>query len=163
MLHLACKRAVQQYTWTQAAAAFHTATALQAWDPSQYLRFADHRARPGMELLARIDHASPASVVDLGCGPGNLTAHLAHRWPHADVTGVDSSDAMLSRAAEQYPSIRWLQVCTSADMIVRTCTHSIALQFDALQAIATLGSAQHLHLARKPSQPATTSYVEFAT
>jgi trans-aconitate 2-methyltransferase len=39
-------------------------------------------------------------VVDLGCGPGNLTATLAERWPGAEVLGIDSSAEMLQKAAE---------------------------------------------------------------
>jgi trans-aconitate 2-methyltransferase len=37
-------------------------------------------------------------VVDLGCGPGNLTATLAERWPAAEVLGLDSSPEMLEKA-----------------------------------------------------------------
>lgn len=79
-----------------------------AWDPSQYLRFRDHRARPGIELLARIRHDEPAFVVDLGCGPGNLTALLAERWPRAHVVGVDSSAEMIDAARNDHPGIDWL-------------------------------------------------------
>lgn len=84
------------------------------WDPAHYLRFADHRVRPGLELLARIDYASPATVIDLGCGPGTLTACLAERWPGAAVTGIDSSATMLAKAGElkdDHPNITWQQVC----------------------------------------------------
>lgn len=69
------------------------------WDPAQYTRYADQRGRPFLDLVARIDHASPRRVVDLGCGPGNLTALLADRWPSAVVEGLDSSPEMISRAA----------------------------------------------------------------
>jgi trans-aconitate 2-methyltransferase len=37
-------------------------------------------------------------VVDLGCGPGNLTVLLAQRWPGARVLGVDSSAEMVAAA-----------------------------------------------------------------
>jgi trans-aconitate 2-methyltransferase len=70
-----------------------------AWDPVRYLRFAGERARPFAELVARVAAESPATVVDLGCGEGALTASLAQRWPGAHVTGIDSSAAMLSAAA----------------------------------------------------------------
>jgi trans-aconitate 2-methyltransferase len=69
------------------------------WDPAQYSRYADERGRPFIELLARIDCAAPRRVVDLGCGPGNLTALLAQRWPSAVVEGLDSSPEMISQAA----------------------------------------------------------------
>lgn len=70
------------------------------WSPSTYLQFADERGRPFADLLARVGAAAPAVVVDLGCGPGQLTATLAQRWPSAVVLGVDSSPEMVARAQE---------------------------------------------------------------
>lgn len=67
------------------------------WNPSHYLQFADDRSRPFLDLVARV-HGDPQSVVDLGCGPGHLTAVLRARWPHADIHGVDSSPEMIERA-----------------------------------------------------------------
>ena len=69
------------------------------WDPAQYLSFADERSRPFFDLVARIGAVNPGHVVDLGCGPGQLTASLAERWPEAMVLGIDSSADMI-RAAE---------------------------------------------------------------
>lgn len=71
-----------------------------AWDPRQYAVFAGHRGRPFADLLARVDAPAPRLVVDLGCGPGELTLGLAQRWPDARVVGVDSSPQMLERARE---------------------------------------------------------------
>ena len=75
------------------------------WDPAQYLRFGDERARPFADLMSRVGGTSgidPSYVVDLGCGPGNLTRGLADRWPGAETEGVDSSAEMIERAqAEQ--------------------------------------------------------------
>jgi len=68
------------------------------WDPVQYGVFAGERARPFVELLARVRAEQPTHVVDLGCGDGVLTATLLDRWPTASVTGVDSSPTMLARA-----------------------------------------------------------------
>ena len=68
------------------------------WDPTIYLEHADHRARPFLDLMARVAATRPDVVVDLGCGPGGLTRLLATRWPDAAVTGVDSSEEMVSRA-----------------------------------------------------------------
>ena len=72
---------------------------MPTWDPATYLAFADERSRPFFDLTGRIGATSPARVVDLGCGPGQLTATLAERWPTATVEGVDSSPEMIERAA----------------------------------------------------------------
>jgi trans-aconitate 2-methyltransferase len=68
------------------------------WDPVKYLAFADHRGRPFHELIARIDAPAPRRVVDLGCGPGNLTKLLADRWPDAILEALDSSPEMVEAA-----------------------------------------------------------------
>ncbi|WP_448625650.1 trans-aconitate 2-methyltransferase [Geodermatophilus sp. URMC 64] len=72
---------------------------MDAWDASTYLRFADERARPFADLVARVRATDPRVVVDLGCGEGALTASLAQRWPGARITGIDSSPEMLAAAA----------------------------------------------------------------
>jgi trans-aconitate 2-methyltransferase len=79
------------------------------WDPTTYLDFAAERGRPFHDLLARVG-GDPSSgggcepspvrrVVDLGCGPGGLTASLATVWPQARILGLDSSPEMIERAA----------------------------------------------------------------
>ena len=68
------------------------------WDPGTYLRFGNERARPFFDLLSRVGAEDPAFVADLGCGPGNLTAALAARWPGARVLGVDNSPEMIEAA-----------------------------------------------------------------
>ncbi|MFF9643467.1 methyltransferase domain-containing protein [Kitasatospora aureofaciens] len=71
------------------------------WDPAQYLRFADERTRPLRDLLARVPalpNEPAATILDIGCGPGNSTAVLRERWPQARITGVDNSAPMLATA-----------------------------------------------------------------
>ena len=52
-------------------------------------------------LVDRLVQLFPAglgtSVVDLGCGPGNISFRLARRWPQANVLGIDGAAAMLIR------------------------------------------------------------------
>ena len=72
--------------------------ASHTWDPRTYLRYADERGRPFLDLVARIGAERPRSVVDLGCGPGTLTSLLKDRWPDAVVTGVDASEEMVAAA-----------------------------------------------------------------
>jgi trans-aconitate 2-methyltransferase len=77
------------------------------WDPAQYLKFADHRLRPAVELLARIDSERPRRVYDLGAGAGNVTRLLKERWPAATVAGVENSAPMLERARAAHPDLEW--------------------------------------------------------
>lgn len=73
---------------------------MPSWDAQVYATFADERSRPFVDLLDRVGADAPRTVVDLGCGPGTLTAGLADRWPTAHVTGVDSSPEMIEAARE---------------------------------------------------------------
>ena len=81
---------------------------MHSWDAGQYLRFADERTRPALDLLARIESAAPQRVVDLGCGPGNSTALLRERWPDAVLEGLDSSQDMLAAARRDHPGIAFV-------------------------------------------------------
>jgi trans-aconitate 2-methyltransferase len=76
---------------------------IAVWDPAQYLRFADERLRPALDLLARVPLDQPARVVDFGCGPGTVTAILRRRFARADIVGIDSSAAMLETARAAVP------------------------------------------------------------
>jgi trans-aconitate 2-methyltransferase len=69
------------------------------WDVEEYEAFPEERARPFFDLVARVRTAAVGRVLDLGCGTGALTVHLADRWPGAEVLGVDSSPEMLAAAA----------------------------------------------------------------
>jgi trans-aconitate methyltransferase len=45
------------------------------------------------------DHV-PRHVVDLGCGPADITIRFARAFPHCRITGVDAADAMLALARD---------------------------------------------------------------
>lgn len=79
------------------------------WNPTVYLTYGDERTRPAMELLARLKNENPSRVIDLGCGPGNSTAALAARWPHAHLEGLDSSAEMLALARKTDLRAEWIQ------------------------------------------------------
>ncbi len=102
---------------------------MTTWDPDRYLTFADQRGRPFVELVGRIAAISPRTVVDLGCGPGNLTRLLADRWPDAEVTGLDTSAEMIARARRDVPELRFdvsdlrdWRPATPVDVVVSNAT-----------------------------------------
>ncbi len=82
---------------------------MQDWNPQLYRQFESERTRPARELLERISSAEVRYVTDLGCGPGNSTELLAQAWPDAQVTGIDSSEAMLVQARQRLPACHFLQ------------------------------------------------------
>lgn len=73
--------------------------ATDVWSPDLYARFGAERAQPFHDLLALVRARPGMRVVDLGCGPGELTAHLHRALAARETIGIDSSDAMLARAA----------------------------------------------------------------
>ena len=79
-------------------------TTADIWSPAVYgERYVEQRTRPGLELIERILHA-PLSrpirrVFDLGCGTGRFIPSLLFAFKgEVDVVGLDSSEAMLTKA-----------------------------------------------------------------
>ena len=68
------------------------------WDPDRYLRFRAQRRQPYEDLVALVHPRPSMRVVDLGCGPGELTVDLAERLAAQSVLGLDNSDTMLAKA-----------------------------------------------------------------
>ncbi|WIM11365.1 methyltransferase domain-containing protein [Enhydrobacter sp.] len=80
------------------------------WDANLYLKFADARMRPAIDLMGRLDpangHRPDHAIYDLGCGAGNISRLLAERFPESRVIGIDSSEEMLAKARSQTPDKR---------------------------------------------------------
>ena len=51
------------------------------------------------EVFCEIDISG--DILDLGCGPGDVTFRIAHRFPKAKITAVDGSKAMLDFAEKR--------------------------------------------------------------
>lgn len=68
------------------------------WNPDQYHRFRDQRSKPFFDLLDLVEACPGGSVIDLGCGTGELTRILHGRTGAATTLGLDSSATMLAKA-----------------------------------------------------------------
>ena len=68
------------------------------WEPEQYRRFRAERRQPFFDLLALVRPKPQMRVVDVGCGPGELTDELHRRLGARETVGIDSSEAMLQEA-----------------------------------------------------------------
>ena len=69
------------------------------WNPEQYGRFREERARPFFDLLDLVQPRPGLRAVDLGCGTGELTQELHRRLSARETIGIDKSPAMLAKSA----------------------------------------------------------------
>ena len=68
-------------------------------DPDAYEQMMGRWSRklaPQFVAFAELDN--PATILDVGCGTGNLTVALASRFQDANVTGLDQSRAFIASA-----------------------------------------------------------------
>ena len=49
-------------------------------------------------LRKNISFGEKDLIVDLGCGPGNISEKLAIKWPNTEVVGIDGAKEMILRA-----------------------------------------------------------------
>jgi trans-aconitate 2-methyltransferase len=73
------------------------------WNPQQYLKFQGPRIQPAIDLLSKSslmsgDPTLVRSVLDLGCGSGNITRLLLQSFVNAEIEGLDSSIEMIESA-----------------------------------------------------------------
>lgn len=59
------------------------------------------------ETLDYLDQRVPEVVVDVGCGPGHLSAQMQQRWPRAQVIALDLALPMLREARERFGAGGW--------------------------------------------------------
>ncbi len=77
------------------------------WDAQNYARNFNFVPEYGRELINILTPQKGEKILDLGCGPGSLTAEIAAKG--AEVTGVDRDANMVALAQKSYPNIRFLR------------------------------------------------------
>ena len=68
------------------------------WNPDTYDLFKEKRSQPFYDLVRLIEPKDKLSIIDLGCGTGELTTELADILPGSHVIGIDSSEEMLGKS-----------------------------------------------------------------
>jgi malonyl-CoA O-methyltransferase len=67
-----------------------------------YDRFADVQIEVTERLIERLPPViSPAQVIELGCGTGNLTVRLRDKYPSSAIVAIDFAGEMIRRAADR--------------------------------------------------------------
>ena len=68
------------------------------FDGKKYEKASTHQKEWGTTLIAELSLRGTERVLDLGCGDGTLTVHLAERLPRGEVVGIDASQGMIDAA-----------------------------------------------------------------
>jgi trans-aconitate 2-methyltransferase len=72
------------------------------WDAGAYDTLNAPMTARGNDAVARLELRGGETVLDAGCGTGQVTATLLERLPHGRVVGLDGSTAMLAAARERF-------------------------------------------------------------
>lgn len=72
------------------------------WNAEDYAKNSSAQRTWADELIAKLTLAGDESVLDIGCGDGKITHEIALRLPNGSVLGVDSSENMITLAAQSF-------------------------------------------------------------
>jgi trans-aconitate methyltransferase len=121
---------------------------IQRWDRQQehYLPDREQRFTVIADIVTltaeRLRKPDPV-VLDIGCGPGSLSARIRHRLPLARVIGVDSDPLLLGLANANYP---WLELLDT-DLRNPQWTEALPVpEVDAVVSTTALHWLQHAEL-----------------
>ena len=88
------------------------------------------------------DTLEQGEIIDLGCGPGNITLRMSEAFPGCHITGVDGSEAMLEIARERAEKI---PVVTLKPRFVKATLPSAELPSGRAAAVVSNSLLHHLH------------------
>jgi trans-aconitate 2-methyltransferase len=78
----------------------------RGWDAAAYDRVSAPQLAWARVVLERLPLEGDETVLDAGCGSGNVTQLLLDRLPRGHVVAVDSSESMVEHAREALPADR---------------------------------------------------------
>ncbi|MCW8451910.1 class I SAM-dependent methyltransferase [Legionella quinlivanii] len=102
-------------------------------NPNQYSKYNQLQYDFAMSIIKQIDFSSHFNILDLGCGDGRITNHLALSAQHAQITGIDISLEMIDFATKEYNNIDNLSF-SQMDM----CKNLFQNEFDLITSFNTL-------------------------
>lgn len=129
------------------------------WDSDLYLKFANERNQPCIDLLSRLDK-NFNSILDLGCGPGNSTQNIFKKYPMSTIIGFDSDDNMLEKARKSNPNFQFVKGFAPSDLNIlnqkfdlifsNACLHWIKNQEELIDKIYKLLNNEGVFAAQIP-------------
>ena len=124
-----------------------------------------------------IDPNGLRTIVDMGCGPGNITEKLALWLPNARIIGIDGSESMIRKAIERKNQARIYSdklnyICGKLDdnkilsklnnrlvdlIVSNSCLHHIHDPYSFWNSIKTIGNIGVMNFHRDLRRPLTIS------
>lgn len=74
------------------------------WDPNSYIQNSYPQYLEGKKIIEYLRSETKKSILDIGCGSGNLTHEIALLNHTNEITGIDASEEMITYAKEHYRS-----------------------------------------------------------
>ncbi len=87
------------------------------WDARTYDRVADPMTRWGQRVLARLEVAADATVLDAGCGTGRVTEMLMEKVPDGRVVALDAAPSMVTEARRRLAPYGHRVLVVQADLL----------------------------------------------
>jgi trans-aconitate 2-methyltransferase len=81
--------------------------AMHKWNPEAYEKSSSEQKKWAEEVISKIQIKGNEQVLDIGCGDGKITAHIASLVPEGSVVGIDNSAEMISFAQSKFPQSSW--------------------------------------------------------
>lgn len=81
-------------------------SARAGWDPELYEARHSFVWQFAQDLIGLLDPKPGEQILDLGCGPGQLTAKIAESG--ANVLGLDASPTMIGQARQNFPQLSFV-------------------------------------------------------
>lgn len=93
---------------------------------------------PSRALIVKtISHLPPAeSILDIGCGIGELCNDLRNKFPETEITGIDPSSKMTARAIQLYAQNDINFMCGLAENLPENKTYDIIVSTHAFPYVA---------------------------
>jgi len=130
----------------------------------------DERRRLRFKILSGIGIFDGVSVLDVGCGFGDLYSYLNENNYEVDYTGYDINSELLSVARRKYPSVHFeekdIQMDTfpEFDYIVSTSAFNLKLEtVDNYEYIGEIMNICHEHCRHGVAIDLMSSYVDYET
>ncbi len=79
---------------------------MDSWNPEQYSLFQVERSQPFWDLIGKVNFSGVKSLLDVGCGTGELTAQVHKKMQLSESLGIDASPSMMDKtSAYQAPGL----------------------------------------------------------